>query len=208
MHQEMNRASQTRPKPILSVNVVSGFDDLMRAMAIRSAVYVGEQGRPYDHEFEGNDHHATHVLALVDGEPAGTCRIRYFGEFAKPERLAVLPKFRSARIGERGVAHAVAKFAFEFARRKGFACVYGHALEHLVRFWGRFGTAPLEDGEFEFEGYRCVAMAGWGDLPENALGLKSGHLVLVRREGDWDRPGALERGLQEAESHLSLDRVA
>ncbi len=171
---------------------VSGWDDLMKVMAIRAAVYIGEGGRSYRHEFDGNDHHATHMLATVDGEPAGCCRIRYFGDFAKPERLAVLPKFRLGRYGKRGVPYELALSAFEFCAKKGFRTVYGHAVEHLVSFWARFGTAPMDNGEFEIEGYKCVAMSGPLRPPEGAIGLNSGHLVLVRTEGHWDRPGVLE----------------
>jgi hypothetical protein len=176
----------------LIVIPVCGWDDLMKVMAIRAAVYLGEGGRSYCHEFDGNDHHATHILALVDGEPAGCCRIRYFGDFAKPERLAVLPRFRTGRYGKRGVPYEVAAFAFSFCARKGFRTIYGHAVESLVRFWARFGTAPMPDGHFDIEGYRCVAMSGEIELPEDVLGLHSGHLVLVRREGSWDVPGLLE----------------
>lgn len=52
------------------IRVVTGFDDMMRVAAIRSAVYIGEQACPYDEEFDGNDLAATHILAFVDNEPA------------------------------------------------------------------------------------------------------------------------------------------
>jgi GNAT superfamily N-acetyltransferase len=165
----------------------------MKVMAIRSAVYMGEGGRSYKHEFDGNDHHATHVLALVDDEPAGCCRIRYFGDFAKPERLAVLPKFRRGRYGKKGVPYEIASYAFEFCAKKGFRAIYGHAVEHLVSFWARFGTEPMPDGTFDIEGYRCVAMAGPLQIPDDAININSGHLVLVRQEGLWHEPGALEQ---------------
>jgi len=178
---------------VISVGVVCGHDDFQKAMAIRAAVYVGEQGRPYGHEFDGNDHHASHVLATVNGEPAGTCRIRYFGDFAKVERLAVLPRFRNQRFGARGVAYAAAKHAFDFCARKGIRQIYGHSLKGpLVKFWGRLGLKPMENGEFDIPGYRCVAVLGTQSLPEDALSLHSGHLVLVRREGAWDDAGVLD----------------
>jgi hypothetical protein len=71
------------------IRVVNGLDDMMRVAAVRSAVYIGEQSCPYDEEFDGNDLAATHLLALVDNEPAGCMRLRFFGDFAKLERLAV-----------------------------------------------------------------------------------------------------------------------
>lgn len=179
-------------KPLLSVLPVCGWDDLMKVMAIRAAVYIGEGGRSYRHEFDGNDHHASHILALVDGEPAGCCRIRYFGDFAKPERLAVLPKYRHGHYGKRGVPYEIASYAFSFCAKKGFRTIYGHAVESLVSFWARFGTVPMADGTFDIEGYRCVAMSGSVAPPNDAISIHSGHLVLVRQEGRWDVPGVLE----------------
>jgi hypothetical protein len=88
--------------------------------ALRGCRFMGQGGRSYKHEFDGNDHHATHVLALVDEEPAGCCKIRYFGDFAKPERLAVLPKFRRGRYGKKGVPYEIAAYAFEFRARHSF----------------------------------------------------------------------------------------
>lgn len=211
--EELDTKCHERERGVIHVAVVCGHDDFQKVLAIRAAVYVGEQGRAYGHEFDGNDHHASHVLATINGEPAGTCRIRYFGEFAKVERLAVLPKFRNQRFGQRGVAFATAKHAFEFCARKGIQRIYGHALQGpLVKFWGRLGLKPMADGLFAIPGYECVAVLGAQDLPENALTLHSGHLVLVRREGAWDDPGVLESSRDNrgglGTDHPPLDLVA
>jgi hypothetical protein len=187
----------------LRVVPVSNWDDLMKVMAIRAAVYIGEGGRSYAHEFDGNDHHATQILALFNDEPVGCCRIRYFGDFAKPERLAVLPKFRRGRYGHKGVPHAIASYAFSFCAKKGFRTIYGHAVESLVSFWSRFATAPMEDGCFDIEGYRCVAMSGPLVPPNDAISLHSGHLVLVRSEGRWDEPGVLEESSDQCSALFS-----
>ena len=78
----------------LSLKVVNTAEELQQAFAIRSIVFMGEQRCPYNEEFDGNDFAATHILGLVDGEPAVTGRVRYFGEFVKFERFAVRPEFR------------------------------------------------------------------------------------------------------------------
>ena len=49
----------------LSVKVAHSFDDLMRVVSIRSAVYIGEQECPYDEEYDGNDMSGTHLLGFV-----------------------------------------------------------------------------------------------------------------------------------------------
>lgn len=174
----------------LNVGVVHGMDDYMRALAVRMAVFVAEGGVPYDEEFDGNDLSATHILATVDGEPAGSMRIRYFGDFAKPERLAVMPKFRRKRFGRRTVAHAVAGYGLEIMARKGFKRMYGHAVENRERFWEKlYGGHRMEQAEFECDGHRMVAMEGELPRRNDVLGLSSGPLVLIRREGEWDEPG-------------------
>ena len=82
----------------LSVSVARSFDDLMRVVSIRSAVYIGEQECPYDEEFDGNDTSSTHLIGYAGREPAGCIRVRYFAGFAKIERLAVRKEYRTTRL--------------------------------------------------------------------------------------------------------------
>ena len=74
----------TADSPRIAVKVAGSLDDMMKCFNLRAIVFIGEQGSPYDEEFDGNDYTATHILATVGGEPAGAMRIRYFGDFAKP----------------------------------------------------------------------------------------------------------------------------
>ena len=191
----------------ITVRVAASIDDMIKCFNVRAIVFIGEQGSPYDEEFDGNDFTATHLLATVDGQPAGAMRIRYFGDFAKPERLSVLQKFRSQRFKERGVAFALARYAFDFCGRKGFSRFYGHAQKRLAPFWARFGVLPMENGEIYFSDHEYIAMAGQVPPPSNALSLDSGHLMLIRPEGDWDRPGVYDRSLNRPPTN-PLGKVA
>ena len=200
MQTQQNAAAAATPR--IAVRVAHSMDDLMKCCNVRAIVFIGEQGSPYDEEFDGNDFTATHILATVDGEPAGAMRIRYFGDFAKPERLAVLQRFRSQRFRERGVAFALARYAFDFCAKKGITKFYGHAQKRLVPFWSRFGIfKPMENGEFYFSDHEYVAMAGQLAPPADALGINSDHLVLIRPEGEWDRPGVFDRSLARPPSN-------
>lgn len=179
----------------LSVSVAGNFEELVQAVSIRTAVYVGERGWPFKEEWDGNDFTCTHLLARVDGEPAGTMRIRYFADFAKIERLAVLPHYRQKRYGRMGVAFELGDYGVDFLLRKGFTRIYGHALEELVPFWTKMsrGTlSPMEEGSFECAGKTVIAM--FGELPStpDAITHESGHYMIVRPEGHWDRPGYWE----------------
>src|SRR5579862_5249600 len=114
----------------IEIKVAHSFDEMFMAMAIRSAVFLAEQSCPYDEEFDGNDMTATHLIGFVNGEPAATIRIRYFGRFAKMERMAVRREFRGLP-----VALKMAHWAIEFVRRKGFQAIIAHTQTGRERFW-------------------------------------------------------------------------
>lgn len=187
----------------IEVKVASGFEEMLQAIAIRSAVYVGEKGWPFREEWDGNDFTATHILAKVNGDAAGTMRVRYFGDFVKIERLAILSHYRQRRYGARGVAWALGEFALDFCRRKGFTRFYGHALEELVPFWNKLSGGFLQpmDGEdpFDCSGKKVVPMFGIAAPYPDAIDHESGHMVIVRPEGEWDKPGYWESSVVAAE---------
>ena len=76
------------------------MEDSLQAFAVRAACFIGELDVPYSEEFDGHDFGATHIIAYVGDEPAGTLRVRWFQSFAMPERLAVIQRFRGHNIGQ------------------------------------------------------------------------------------------------------------
>ncbi|HEY2071134.1 MAG TPA: GNAT family N-acetyltransferase [Rhizomicrobium sp.] len=171
------------------VQIARTSEDIERAFAIRAAVFMMEQNCPYDEEFDGNDRSATHVLGYVDGEPAATLRIRYFADFVKIERLAVLPRFRRTLIAKEVVTTGI-----DFCRRKGYRRMYGHAQKRLVHFWSRFGFKPMDKNyALIFSDHEYVEIAG--DLVPHAdpITIHSDPYLFLRPEGQWDTRGILER---------------
>ncbi len=68
--------------------------------AIRTAVFVDEQGVLLDEELDEHEAQATHLVARVDGRPVGTLRWRVVPPAtAKIERVAVLREMRGAGLG-------------------------------------------------------------------------------------------------------------
>ncbi len=124
----------------LEVGIVRDQDDVFAAMAIRAVVFVGELDRRITDEFDGADFNSTLILARVDGEPAGTIRVRWYAGFAKLERVAVLRAYRSLR-----VFNALARFALDHAAEKGYAKYCGTAIPSTVKLWQRFGAQPMPD---------------------------------------------------------------
>jgi predicted GNAT family N-acyltransferase len=170
------------------VRIARSFDDLLMVYSVRSAVYIAEQECPFAEEFDGNDHCATHLIGFINGEPAGCIRARFFQDFAKLERLAVLKQFRRS-----GLADELVLSGIDLVRRKGFRRIYGTAREGLEGFWARFGAKPMgNDRKLSFSGFNYTEMLFEMEPSQGAITLDSGGYVILRPEGDWDQPGVLE----------------
>jgi hypothetical protein len=114
--------------------------------------------------------------------------VRFFGEFAKIERLAVRHQFRRSRI-----SFKLVQASFEYIKRKGFKKVYGHAQDRLVNFWSHFGAKPLgHNRKLTFSDFSYTEMVLDLEPVADAITLDSDPYVIIRPEGDWDRPGVLD----------------
>jgi predicted GNAT family N-acyltransferase len=178
------------PKEAISVSVAHTMDDLMQAMAIRSVVYMGEQLCPYDEEFDGNDlAGATHLIARIGREPVGVIRLRWFADFAKLERLTVLPTCRGG-----AVPRALLDAAFDLAAKKGYRRIMGHTQARLAPVLMRLGKVKVREGRrrFTFSDHEYVETIRELTPPADAVTIDSDPLVILRPEGAWDRPGVLD----------------
>jgi predicted GNAT family N-acyltransferase len=128
--------------------------DIERAFAIRRCVFVEEQGIDAALEFDARDGQARHLLACVDGAPAGTLRIRLLegGRVAKIERVAVLAAHRRQRVG-----HALIADALELVRVQGVLEVRLHAQTAVQAFYAGLGFAAVGN-VFEEDGISHIAM--------------------------------------------------
>lgn len=127
-----------RVSAALTVSVVRSLDQWMQAMSVRTEVYIGEQAYAYGEEFDGGDlAGATHLVAYLGSEPVGACRVRWFADFAKLERVSVKRAQRSGR-----VPRALWRATADLAARKGYSLVLGHIERTLLPFWQR--TAGFE----------------------------------------------------------------
>ena len=126
----------------ITVSVVTTPEALAQAFAIRSQVYIGEQKCPYEEEFDGNDFCATHFVAYIDGEPAGTLRVRHLDHAILPgcTRGALL-----ALLAESGIACEERAFSLEELRaaREIFVTAATTFVKPILRLDG----APVGDGK-------------------------------------------------------------
>jgi predicted GNAT family N-acyltransferase len=174
----------------LDVTIARSLDDLLQMSAIRAVVYMGEQACPYGEEFDGNDFGgATHLIARLNGQPVGVMRIRWFAQFVKFERFAVLP-------GKRGgeIARALFDAAYELSARKGYRRVLGYIQARLLPFMKRVGGLRERAGRarFVFSDHEYIEVERDLAAHDDAIHIDSDPMVMVRPEGAWDRPGVLD----------------
>ncbi|MGH6887105.1 MAG: GNAT family N-acetyltransferase [Geminicoccales bacterium] len=129
-------------------------EQLGHALAIRRAVFVAEQGVSEALEFDGRDSEAEHLLALLDGEPVGTLRLRLLdnGRIARIERVAVLAQARGRRTGQALMRSALERAIALDAREARL-----HAQTYVTAFYQALGFVPFGE-EFEEDGIPHVAM--------------------------------------------------
>jgi predicted GNAT family N-acyltransferase len=184
----------------MGISTARTFEDLSRVIAIRSAVYIGEQECPYDEEYDGNDLAATHLIAYIGDEPAGCLRVRFFADFAKIERLAVRKEFRRSR-----AAFQLVNAALKLCQKKGYRRAYGHSQTRLVNFWGRFGFRTFEGAKsFVFSDFDYVELAADLEPDADAVRIGSDPYTIIRPEGRWHLPGILERSASRAATSPSV----
>lgn len=106
--------------------------------AIRTAVFIEEQGVPAELEWDEIDASCRHVLAFsTDGAAIGTGRLLPDGHIG---RMAVLRAWRG-----RGAGSAILNRLLDLARMAGFDIVRLHAQTHAVGFYVKHGFTVIGD---------------------------------------------------------------
>jgi predicted GNAT family N-acyltransferase len=187
------------PQDSISVRVVRSLEEMSQVIAIRGAIYMGEQHCPFEEEFDGNDFSATHLICHKDREPVGCMRIRYFADFAKLERLAVRQEGRGS-----GLAGRLLDAAIELCRKKGYRVLYAHSQKRFLKVWEQRGFRRMGARELVFSDFDYVEVKLETEKHPQSITLSDDPYVLIRPEGNWDTPGILERSASRGIS-LSAD---
>ncbi len=110
---------------------IVGLQQLPLCHQIRREVFVEGQKVDETLEIDGLDPECTHFLALEEGVPAGTARLRRTADdHAKIERVAVLEAFRG-----RGLGHQLMDALEAEARRLGYVEAYLSAQVQVIPFY-------------------------------------------------------------------------
>jgi predicted GNAT family N-acyltransferase len=109
--------------------------DAATLRAIRAEVFVEEQGVAPELEWDDEDEHAWHVLAMnPDGTMVGTGRLLRDGHIG---RMAVLRPWRGV-----GVGAALLAELLRVAQALGLNDLVLHAQTHAIGFYARYGFEP------------------------------------------------------------------
>jgi predicted GNAT family N-acyltransferase len=138
----------------IAIREVRSAAGLEQALAIRCQVFVAEQGVREALEIDGLDGAARHFLALCDGRPVGTLRLRWLerGRVAKIERVAVLAAARGQKVGQ-----ALIGAALDLAWAEGAGEARLRAQVTVQAFYARLGFTAFGP-EFEEDGILHIAM--------------------------------------------------
>jgi predicted GNAT family N-acyltransferase len=187
--------------PVVTIKLASTSDELMQCYMLRAAVFMGEQACPYGEEFDGNDYTASHVIMYVDGEPAGSMRLRWFQSFCKFERCVVLRPFRGL-----GIHHEINAWCKEFARRKGYTKVYLHLQRRHMPMMEKEGFRRVDDRVFNFSDHEYYAVYCELEPVVGAVRIDTEPMVMNRPEDRLDALGILEKSAARGASNPHAPR--
>ncbi|MGB6541227.1 MAG: GNAT family N-acetyltransferase [Xanthobacteraceae bacterium] len=180
-----------RKHNMIRTEVVTTYQQLLHAFAIRAICFMEEHGVKAQQTFDGNDYQATHFIVYAGDEPIGTVRVRWFRDFAKFERASFRPAWRNMH-----VIRNCANFVFDHVARKGFDKVITHAQPKYARIWrSMLGFKTMEGkGPVQFEGHDepYIELVKQLTVPDNAITERTDAIVLFRTEGFWDAPSDFE----------------
>jgi ElaA protein len=110
-------------------------DDVAACIALRMAVFVGEQGISEDEEIDAYDDVALHLLA-TDGEmPVGTARLLTSGDTGKIGRVWVAKSHRGTGLGAALIDASLAHFRQDPALTRA----YLSAQDYAIPFYEKLG---------------------------------------------------------------------
>src|ERR1700722_10895551 len=114
----------------IRTEVVTTYQQLLHAYAIRSICFMEEHGVKAQQTFDGNDYQATHMIVYAGEEPIGALRIRWFKDFAKLERTGFRPAYNANFYLKEMLA-----FVFSHIARKGYSRAITHCSPKYARLW-------------------------------------------------------------------------
>ena len=125
---------------MIEVRPARDASEIDAALALREAVFCGEQGVSLADELDGRDDEAVHLVVVEDGAVIGTCRLLAEGTTVKLARMAVAREARG-----RGLAGALLDEADAQSRALGAQRIALAAQLTAQGVYARAGYEPYGD---------------------------------------------------------------
>lgn len=118
---------------------IGGGADYAAAKAVRTAVFVTEQGYSIADEFDAHDKTCEHLVIYDGDKPVAAARLFIMDgtKTAKLGRICVLKEYRGCHLGARLMEGLIAR-----AGALGAKDMYISAQTHAVPFYEKFGFKP------------------------------------------------------------------
>ena len=134
-------------------HVIKNENELNDYYNIRRKVFIKEQSCPEEIEIDEYEEDSIHFIGLFNGKAACTSRLRFIGDKAKFERLAVLKKYRKYGLGRGMLEHVLA-----YIDKNNYKTTVTHAQSYLLKFYEDFGFVK-EGSEFLEAGIKHYLMS-------------------------------------------------
>ena len=118
----------------IEIRQARGEKELPAVLRVRKKVFTKGQKVPRELDLDGLDKGAEHIVVLDGRKPIGCARIRYSGDAARLERIAILEEFRGKGIGKQ-----LTEFLISHCRAHGAKEIIIHAQSYLEEFYRSFG---------------------------------------------------------------------
>jgi GNAT superfamily N-acetyltransferase len=178
----MSTVAQSIGGTAVTIRLAMKMEDMLQAVAVRAACFVGELGVPFAEEFDGHDYGATHVIASLGDEPIGAVRVRWFRSFAMTDRLAVLPRFRGHHVGRQLLERCCV-----LAESRGCGMLCAQVLPVDTGYWEKQGWRRLvPEAEGQAGPARIVAMVRAVDRDPPAPPVRVPQAIVLGREPPFD----------------------
>lgn len=131
----------SRTDETVIVRIVVSQADMKSCLAIRTDVFVSEQGVDIKHEVDIYDETCVHAIALMGSTPVGTGRlINIHSNTAQIGRMAVIKEWRRHNIGTK-LLHELENHA----KTQGFTYLILHAQVYVQKFYQGNGYTATGD---------------------------------------------------------------
>jgi predicted GNAT family N-acyltransferase len=137
----LNKAAWYLPMSDISIRVADWKHDNKALRQIRETVFVQEQAVPPEMEWDSEDEHAIHFLAMEGLYPVGTARLLDDGRIG---RVAVLRDWRGLKVGS-----AIMQAVIYEAERRGLHSQVLSAQIQAIPFYERLGFSVTSDEYLE-----------------------------------------------------------